>query len=186
MRSPPVRSGGMIWLRIVPTLLVTLALPLLGCSPSPEPVAPPVETPADAGTDAGAGAAWDGSAVALEEKGNWPEDPGPFAPCKVVDVAGAHCDARNFDLSACDTESLAQVPDEGLYMMTLRQPQDDPEVPLFMDADILRLPGDGGTPVLSYKPATVEHVGRARVFSVTLRERADGGSNRVAAAQCQA
>jgi hypothetical protein len=170
-------------LRVASTPLVVLALTLLGCSqPSPSvAVEPPLEAPADAGTEA----TWDGSSVALEERGNWPVDPGAFAPCSVVSAVGSDCDARNFDLSACDTASLARVPDEGVYMLTIRQPNDDPDYPMDIYTEMLTLPGAGGTPRIGTRQATVEQVGPARVFSTTIRVRPDGKRQRVAVALCQ-
>jgi len=162
----------MTWLRLFQTTPLVLAFSLLGCSQPPSPVdmGPP---------DASTGDEWDGRYVELEELGNWPVDPGPFAPCRVLEGAG-DCDSRSFDLSACDTGSLANADTEGLHLLTTRQGDS------FMLPELLRLNGDGGTSFIGEWPATEERVGNARVFSVTTTSHPDGSTRRLGIATCQA
>ena len=179
----------MTWLRLSRTTPFVLALSLLGCSQPPSPVdmGTPDASIRDAGedggeggpTDAGTGYEWDGSYVALEEQGNWPVDPGPFSPCEVLTDVG-NCDSSNFDLSACDTGSLANAATEGIHVLTNRQNG------FYMFSLSLTLNGDGGTSFIGSRATTEERVGNARVLSATTNAYSDGGTRRVAIATCQA
>ncbi|NTX37645.1 hypothetical protein HUA78_24620 [Myxococcus sp. CA033] len=74
----------------------------------------PKGTP-DAGVEPGA---WDGGATPLEEHGNW-SDRGPYAPCALREHGTPlRCDSLglgSFDLTACDSDALSLVPQEGIY-----------------------------------------------------------------------
>ena len=192
-----------------PLLLVAL-LTLLGC-PQPPPIPPEeggdTETGLDAGTDAGtsvstdagrdagtdagtqdgtdagmdAGPEWDGTATPLPEQGNWPEDPGTFAPCGIVTSNGGKCDASSFDLSGCDTASLENAATDGLHILTARSGSASS---FAIGAQMLTLRDDGGTPLLNGQPATEQRVGNARIFSV--QNGVSGNVRRTAVAMCQA
>jgi hypothetical protein len=184
--------------RVFPSALLVVTLSFLGCA-QPLPVDPPDVHPEDAGqagprdagsegpTDASTGVEWDGGYVELEEEGNWPEDPGRLAPCRILNTTGGNCDSSSFDLSACDTASLANAATEGVHILTQRQESASrPLDGFFMFVEMLSLQGDGGTPYIGSRPATEERVGKARVFSVTTQSYSDGGTRREVLAQCQA
>ncbi|MFY2560154.1 LVIVD repeat-containing protein [Corallococcus terminator] len=102
--------------------------------------------------DAGVGAGgWDGGATPLEEYGNW-LDRGPFAPCSVRgEGAPLRCEnlgPESFDLSACDTEALALVNQEGIYQAGQRYEArlaDGGTQVLFGTSVGFKLDADGGT-----------------------------------------
>lgn len=104
----------------------------------------------DAGVEGGG---WDGGATSLEEYGNW-LDKGPYAPCSVREVsAPLRCEGlgpESFDLSACDTEALALVEQEGIYQASQRYEArlQDGGTQVTFGAGIgfmLNGPGSGGT-----------------------------------------
>ncbi len=185
--------------RLVSLTLLVMSLSLGGCEPPPPPTSPGPgagddaggKTPSDAGTepildggvdggtDAGTEPEWDGSAVPLEEVGNWPEDTGPFATCRALTTGTGNCGLSSFDLSTCDTASLARVPDEGVHVLLHRQ------AAFNFYSSVLTLRGDGGTPSIGSRPATEERQGDARAYSVTTSSFPDGGTRRTGVALCE-
>ncbi|RYZ46876.1 MAG: hypothetical protein EOO72_00945 [Myxococcaceae bacterium] len=125
-----------------PLLLLLTLQTLAGCEDTPPP--PTTDAgiidagTADAGTaDAGTADAgpyvWDGTYAELEERGDW-QDTGPFAPCAfdAQDASTNACEELSrFDMSRCDPEALAALPQDGIYLANGR---DD------------RLLADGGPP----------------------------------------
>jgi hypothetical protein len=151
----------MIWNRLCSQLLLVCTATLLGCPPPDGPT----DTPDASTPDAGTGYEWDGGYVPLEETGNtWPET-GAFSPCAVTAAPGAACtDFSLFDLSACDTASLANAGTEGPYLLTTRSNQSTPQ----FNAATLHLRGDGGTQYLNARPITAQASdGNARFYSTT-------------------
>lgn len=104
------------------------------CSDKPEPHQPP-PPPAEP---------WDGTYTPLVETSDW-VDPGPFAPCSFTPPTGTNIDCDNlalFDLSKCDTASLAAVDSHGIYQVDMRQASAPTEV---FDFAGFRVPADGST-----------------------------------------
>ncbi|MCY1076358.1 LVIVD repeat-containing protein [Archangium lansingense] len=168
----------MTWIRLTWTPLLVCAAALLGCPPS-TPDSPDASTP-----DASTGYEWDGGYVPLEETGNTWTDTGPFAPCTfTTPLLGSACtDFSIFDLSACNTGSLANAGTEGQYMLTTRS-SDEP--PSFFTGGLV-LKSDGGTQYLNAEPITTEaRDGNARFYSST-RTFADGGMIGTLLATCEA
>ncbi len=156
--------------RLRQTCLAVAVLSLTGC---PGPTEPPPEPAYE----------WDGKYVPLEEKGNWPTDPGRFSPCQVLTTVGANCDASNFELSACNTGSLANMATEGVHMLTTRPDSSLGE--LYLGSQMFKLRGAGNPVLLNGLAATEQQVGNARVFSVSTSSAA-GRVRRTAVALCQA
>jgi len=161
----------------------------LGCPPPPPPVE---ETPdastgsPDASTDAGQQPTeeWDGSYVPLPETGsNW-TDPGPLSACA---IPGGNCeDFSTFNLSGCDTASLANADTSGQYLLTSRFQRTDGSYSS-MWAYPFGFASDGGTTAyLSGQPTTELRNGNARLFTVQTAAFADGGTRRTAMVTCSA
>ncbi|QSQ21637.1 hypothetical protein JY651_41790 [Pyxidicoccus parkwayensis] len=84
------------------TVVLACAASVLGCDP-------PVETP------------WDGSYVAMEERGDW-VDTGPLSTCHVLEDSDATtCGSlESFDLSACKRRTLEDLDRQGVFRAELR------------------------------------------------------------------
>ncbi|QSQ13108.1 LVIVD repeat-containing protein [Myxococcus landrumensis] len=99
--------------RSLSTLLATLLLLLLtGCDDDPKPSSP------DAGP-----AVWDGTYTELADPGDWIDPGAPYAPCtfNATDAGTRACEElARFDVSRCDREALAAVPQEGIYQGIVR------------------------------------------------------------------
>ncbi|QSQ17605.1 LVIVD repeat-containing protein [Myxococcus landrumensis] len=83
----------------------------IGCSDKPEPKPPP--TPVEP---------WDGTYTPLAEPSDW-VDRGALAACAFTPPAGTLIDCDNpalFDLSKCDTASLATLDPHGVYQVDMR------------------------------------------------------------------
>ncbi|WP_342379893.1 hypothetical protein NVS55_10140 [Myxococcus stipitatus] len=106
----------------------------LACSDKPEPKPPP--TPVEP---------WDGTYTPLVEPSDW-VDRGVFAPCSYTPPTGTNVDCDNpalFDLSKCDTASLATLDPHGIYQVDMRDTAGKPV------AVGLRVPSDGSTGTMS-------------------------------------
>ncbi|HZI13101.1 MAG TPA: hypothetical protein VE153_22145, partial [Myxococcus sp.] len=91
------------------TVLLACAMSGAGCdSPEPKP--------------------WDGSYVALDERGDW-VDTGPLAHCRVLEDSEAKCGSlESFDLSLCRSKTLSKLERQGVFRAELRfdAPEDAP------------------------------------------------------------
>jgi len=140
--------------------LLACAVTLFGC-PSPE---------------------WNGNYTPLEERGNW-TDPGPLAPCAVT--AGNCEDFSNFDLSGCDTASLANADTSGQYLLTTRYQWPDGSYS-GMWAHTFGFGSPGETPAyFRGQPTTELRNGNARLYS-SLTSQQDGGTQRTTLVTCAA
>ncbi len=151
----------------------------LGCDSNP-PATP------DAGTDE----PWDGSAVVLEEKGDF-QDTGRLAPCTVVTANDAGtplaCGSfESFDLSGCTQRgTLSRLSPSGHYGLLTRS---DPTTgsPLF-GGHGFSLSTDGGTEsVMGSSPLVEKRVDGQTFFVAGLRTFSDGGTIRFTYAGCAA
>jgi hypothetical protein len=142
----------------------------------------------DASTDAGELPVeeWDGSYVPLPETGsNW-TDPGPLSACTFPSTGGNCEDFSSFDLSACDTASLANADTSGQYLLTTRS-QTASGSYNFMYAYTFGFPSDGGTTAyFNGLPTTELRQGNARLYTVQTSALADGGTRRTAMVTCSA
>jgi hypothetical protein len=140
----------------------------------------------DASTDAGQQLPeeWDGSYVPLPETGsNW-TDPGPLSACAIT--SGNCADFSSFDLSACDTASLANADTSGQYLLTTRVLRTDGSYN-YMYAYTFGFPSDGGTTAYyNGLPTTELRQGNARLYTVQTAAFADGGTRRNALVTCSA
>ncbi|TSC23557.1 LVIVD repeat-containing protein [Corallococcus sp. Z5C101001] len=107
----------------------------LACSDKPGPVEPP-PPPAEA---------WDGTYTPLAESTDW-VDRGEYAACAFTPPPGTVIDCDDpslFDLSRCDTASLASVDPHGIYQVDMRHAAG------FSDFAGIRVPADGSTGTLN-------------------------------------
>ncbi|GMT98535.1 hypothetical protein KH5H1_26540 [Corallococcus caeni] len=103
---------------------------------TPPPTPPPPEEP------------WDGTYTPLVDPTDW-VDRGEYAPCAFTPPPGtvADCDEPSlFDLSKCDTASLATLEPHGIYQVDMRHASG------LADFAGIRVPGDGGTATMNYLP----------------------------------
>ncbi|WXH30898.1 hypothetical protein WA016_04872 [Myxococcus stipitatus] len=94
-----------------------LLLSLTGCDDDPKPATPDSGTP-DAGPYV-----WDGTYTEMEDPGDWIDPGKPYAPCSFnsANASGNVCeDLSRFDVSQCDREALAALPQEGIYQAIVR------------------------------------------------------------------
>jgi hypothetical protein len=140
----------------------------------------------DASTDAGQPPTeeWDGSYVPLPETGsNW-TDPGALSACAIT--SGNCEDFSSFDLSACDTASLANADISGLYLLTTRFLRTDGGLSS-MNAYPFGFASDGGTTAyFNGLPTTELRQGNARLFTVQSAAFPDGGTRRNTMVTCSA
>ncbi|MFP2923952.1 LVIVD repeat-containing protein [Pyxidicoccus sp. 3LG] len=171
---------------MLPAWVLLLAV-LSGCDDSPRPAQDAgVQLPEDAGT-----LPWDGGYTVLEERGDNADDPGVLAPCTFLPPVGTSpgtCpEPSQFDLSACNVDSLGNVPGDGIYQVRVRQ-----EVAL-QDGGTggvlyhlyTQLRSDGGPSTLDGTPLTSVEKDAQRLFLDMALLRPDGGSNRYALAGCE-
>ncbi|NMO21324.1 hypothetical protein HPC49_29955 [Pyxidicoccus fallax] len=162
------------WRRVLlPACALWLSV-LSGCEESdPAPDAGPSPTE-DAGTpDAGDAAPWDGTYTVLEERGDW-IDRGPYAPCTLRSGVTPSCDDLTpelFDLSACDTDSLANVEPQGIYQAGTRydSPLQDGGMGVSFSSLGFRLHSDGGTETLGAQPLVTRIIDDGRFFIASRR-----------------
>ncbi|RKG90786.1 hypothetical protein D7W82_02630 [Corallococcus sp. CA049B] len=91
---------------------------------------------------------WDGTYTPLVDPTDW-IDRGEYAPCAFTPPPGtvADCDDPSlFDLSKCDTASLATLEPHGIYQVDMRHASG------LADFAGIRVPEDGGTATLNYLP----------------------------------
>jgi len=127
---------------------------------------------------------WDGRYVPLEETGNW-KDPGPLSPCAVT--AGNCEDFSSFDLSGCDTASLANADTSGQYMLTTRFQRTDGSYHSMWAYTLGFGPGSDGATTASFggQPTTELRNGNARLYSFLTPE-SDGSMRRTTLVTCSA
>ncbi|MBN1208556.1 MAG: hypothetical protein JXB05_27095 [Myxococcaceae bacterium] len=130
----------------------------------------------------------------LPYEGPWPVlpeegdaiDPGPLAPCHNSAAASIACGAREaFDLSSCDSATLASAPAEGVYILKLRYETSTSPTGGVVGASALHLKSDGSPSIAGGGQATTyERDGQSFYIArdVTLR---DGTTTRTAYAGCQ-
>ncbi|AEI63834.1 LVIVD repeat-containing protein [Corallococcus macrosporus] len=140
--TSPLRSGR----ALLSVLALLLSAATTGCDddpPAPVPDAGHPSTDAgaeDAGTDAGPEVPWDGGYTVLEDPGDW-IDRGAFSECRfsVEPSSLEDCAApTNFDLSSCNANQLAAIPQDAIYMSDLRAER------LLADGGTSVTPGSGG------------------------------------------
>ncbi|QRK11337.1 hypothetical protein JQX13_15430 [Archangium violaceum] len=155
-----------------PALIPLVAL--LGCPDNPSQPTP------DAGLDAGS--AWDGTATPLEELGDL-VDPGRLSACRIINDGGTseHCgDPSYVDLSACNRDTLAQVPRGGHYNLVLRS-----EAAGTLFGGNVLFSADGGTGLANGRPiTTLLQDGRTLHFSAQTTQ-SDGGTQSYNLAACE-
>ncbi|MCP3064743.1 hypothetical protein LXT21_38825 [Myxococcus sp. K38C18041901] len=178
------------WVLSVTGGLLLCASP--GCRDKSDP-APDAGSPVDSGTPDAGSPPWDGTYTVLEELGDATEDPGVLAPCDVVpqvgdSPTGGCLDPSVFNLSACDTSTLGNVPEDGIFHVRLRRdppPPDggalDPYYTVTMD-----LVGDGGPSKFFYAPVTHEVRDADRLLLGLHTVGRDGGSTTTVLAGCEA
>ncbi len=153
--------------------LLASTVTVLGC-PSPEPEPTP-----DAGYE------WDGQYTVLEETGNW-KDMGRLADCTFPAGASANCqDLSTFDLSGCDTASLANAGTEGRWLLTSRMESPSDGGYQYHNAFTLNFGTDGGPTTLNSQPVTETREGNIRMLS-SLVSFPDGGTRRTSVVLCEA
>ncbi|RYZ43714.1 MAG: hypothetical protein EOO71_02325 [Myxococcaceae bacterium] len=132
-------------------LLAALCLQwLAGCDD------PPPQPSSDGGVPDAGPYVWDGTYTELEEHGDW-IDPGPFAPCgfDAQDASTTVCEELpRFDVSRCDPEALAALPQEGIYQANTRDEkrQEDGGLRVSNGAVGFQLRSDGGPSTLYDEP----------------------------------
>ncbi|WP_408891356.1 LVIVD repeat-containing protein [Myxococcus faecalis] len=156
----------------VRTIFVGLMLLGFACSddkprqPEPPPPPPPVDP-------------WDGTYTPLVDPTDW-EDPGEYAPCTATVARGTTFDCDSpalFDVSKCDTASLATLDPQGIYMVDLRN-QD-----AYPDFVSVRVPRGGGAGTMDERPLTRQELtGR---FHFTSRFELANAQRQVALLGCQ-
>ncbi|QSQ13105.1 LVIVD repeat-containing protein [Myxococcus landrumensis] len=123
------------WLK--PFLAALLLFSLTGCEDDPVPSPPDSGTPDSGIPDAGPPDSgppdsgpyvWDGTYTELPDPGDWVDPGAPYAPC-TFDTTNADsgvCEQLSrFNVSQCDRDALAALPQEGLYQAAVRN-----EIPL--------------------------------------------------------
>jgi hypothetical protein len=162
--------------RLTWAALLTSSVTFLGC-PSPEPT--------DPSTDASTPYEWDGQYTVLEETGNW-KDTGRLADCTFPAGSAANCqDLGTFDLSGCDTASLANAATEGKHLLTARIELPSDGGYQYHNAFTLNFNTDGGPAYLNSQPVTETREGNVRMLS-SLTSFPDGGTRRTAVVLCEA
>ncbi|MFY0566954.1 LVIVD repeat-containing protein [Archangium lansingense] len=177
----------MNWIHLSRAMLLACSLTFLGCPPPSGPTdAPDASTSGpDASTgepDASTGFEWDGGYVPLEETGNW-SDTGRLSPCTIVPGDNT-CDLSTFNLSACNTDSLADASLTGQYLLTARE--EDLTSGAYRSTTVMQFnfPSDGGTPRLGSLLMTETREGNVRLYT-NHASFADGGTRRSALITCE-
>ncbi|WP_338863775.1 hypothetical protein [Myxococcus stipitatus] len=115
-----------------PLLASLLVLPVTGCDDDPTPAPPDAGEPDSGSPDAGSPDSgspdsgppdagpyvWDGTYTEMADPGDWLDPGAPYAPCTFDTTnagAGACEELTRFDLSQCDRDALAAIPQEGIY-----------------------------------------------------------------------
>ncbi|MCY1021364.1 LVIVD repeat-containing protein [Pyxidicoccus sp. MSG2] len=183
------------WVLFVTWGLLLSAAP--GCRDSPQPT-PDAGVPGDSGTpDAGPPDSgtppWGGTYTVLEELGDGTGDPGVLSACTLVprvgeSPAGGCLDPAIFDLSACDSSTLANVAKDGFYHVRLRQESAlaDGGVEGSYSTVTMGLVGDGGPSKFYYAPVTHEERDADSLLLGTHTRSRDGGSTTTVLAGCEA
>ncbi|QSQ13106.1 LVIVD repeat-containing protein [Myxococcus landrumensis] len=124
------------WLR--PLLASLLLFSLTGCDDDPKPASP----------DSGA-YVWDGTYTELPDPGNWIDPGAPYAPCTfdAQDASTGACEELSrFDVSQCDRDALAALPQEGIYQAVVRNEVALPEGGVRITSTNFGVKLRGGTP----------------------------------------
>ncbi|WP_342376168.1 hypothetical protein NVS55_33565 [Myxococcus stipitatus] len=84
---------------------------------------PPDSGPPDAGPPDSGPYVWDGTYTEMEDPGDWIDPGAPYAPC-TFDTSnpdsGVCEQLSRFDVSRCDRDALAALPQEGIYQAAIR------------------------------------------------------------------
>ncbi|MCP3098973.1 hypothetical protein LZ198_08795 [Myxococcus sp. K15C18031901] len=165
---PSLSSPRSSWVAFVAWGLLLSTAP--GCRDSPQSTSD-AGVPVDSGTpDAGdpdAGTPpWDGTYTVLEERGDGTGDPGVLSRCALLpqmgeSPAGGCFDPSIFDMSACDSSTLANIQKDGIYQVRLREEHalEDGGVEGSYYTVTMGLRSDGGPSTFYYRPITVDERG---------------------------
>ncbi|QSQ13107.1 LVIVD repeat-containing protein [Myxococcus landrumensis] len=142
---------------LTPLLASVLALSLAGCDDDPKPSSPDSGSP-DAGEPDAGPYVWDGTYTELADPGDWMDPGAPYAPCSFNSAnatTGVCEDLTRFDVSQCDRDALAAIPQEGIYEAVVRNQTalTDGGVRISVGAFGMRLVGeDAGTSTMFDTP----------------------------------